>query len=157
MLRALRYSSGLGMPLPQQQLAFVPVQLCLQRAFPGPFDDLQRIVQQGHALFNLPPDLPCPGQETGIVWHPHLQPGGAVSRRTAAQDRYPLCHIAILDLDPPVIDRPLRTPVRETLLSRDRNQLVRPPIQGYVISDQRKQDAVEYHGSPLIAGRSSFR
>jgi hypothetical protein len=42
--------------------------------------------------------------------------------------------------------RPLRTPVRETLLSRDRNQLVRPPIQGYVISDQRKQDAVESQG-----------
>ena len=61
--------------------------------------------------------------------HPRLRPGGAVSGRTAAQERYPLDHIAILDLDPPAIDRSLRTPVGETLLGRHRNQLVCPLIQ----------------------------
>ena len=71
--------------------------------------------------------------------YPHLRPGGAVSRRTAAQERYPLRHIAILDLDPSAIDRSLRTPKGETLLGRHRNQLVCPLTQGCVISDERKQ------------------
>jgi len=42
---AVEFLGGFGMPLPQQQLAFVPVQLRLEPAFPCSFDDLQRIVQ----------------------------------------------------------------------------------------------------------------
>ena len=53
--------------------------------------------------------------------HPQLRPGGAVSGRTAAQERYPLRHIAIFDLDPAAIDRSHRTPEGKTLLGRHRN------------------------------------
>jgi hypothetical protein len=42
---AIKLLGGLGMPLPQQQLAFVPVELRCEPAFPCPFDDLQGIVQ----------------------------------------------------------------------------------------------------------------
>jgi hypothetical protein len=38
------------MTLPQQQLTFVPVQLCLQPALPCPLNDLQGLVQQGQGL-----------------------------------------------------------------------------------------------------------
>src|SRR6266851_2619011 len=75
--------------------------------------------------------------------HPHLRPGGAVSRRTAAQKRYPLGHVAIFDLDPPAIDGSLRTPVGETLLGRHRKQLVYPLAEDCVISVERKQPAAE--------------
>ena len=57
--------------------------------------------------------------------HPRLRPGGPVSRRTAARERHPLRNIAIFDLDPPAVDRSLRTPQGETLLGRHRYQLVR--------------------------------
>ena len=40
----------------------------------------------------------------------NLRPGGTESGQTAAQERYPLRHIAILDLDPAAIDRSHRTP-----------------------------------------------
>src|ERR1700732_4769012 len=42
---AIQLLGGLGMPLPQEQLAFVPVQLRCEPALPRPFDNLQRIVQ----------------------------------------------------------------------------------------------------------------
>ena len=64
-----------------------------------------------------------------MIGHPQLRTGGAERGRTAAQERYPLRHITILDLDPPAIDRTQRAPVRETLLGRHRNQLVCPLIQ----------------------------
>ena len=73
-----------------------------------------------------------------MIGHPYPCPGGAVSGRTAAQERYTLGHIAILDLDPPAIDRSHRTPEGETLLGRHRNQLVCPLIQGCVVSDEQK-------------------
>jgi hypothetical protein len=75
--------------------------------------------------------------------HPQLRPGGAVSGRTGAQETYPLRHIAIFDLDPAAIDRSLRTPERETLLGRHRNQLVYPPIQGCVVSDETKRHGAD--------------
>ncbi len=43
---------GLEIPLPQQQPAFVPVQLRCEPALPRPFNDLQCIVQQGQGLFH---------------------------------------------------------------------------------------------------------
>src|SRR6516162_8527265 len=42
---AIEFLSGLGMPLPQEQLAFVSVQLRCKPALTCPFDDLQGIVQ----------------------------------------------------------------------------------------------------------------
>ena len=65
-------------------------------------------------------------------------PGGTVGGPTAAQQRYPLRHITIFDLDPAAKDRSQRMPTGETLLGRDRNQLVCPLIQGYLVSDERK-------------------
>jgi hypothetical protein len=131
------------MPLPQQQLAFVPVQLRREPALPCSFTDLQSIVQQRQALFNFPCDLTCRGEESDIMGHKHLRPGGAVSRRTATQERHSLRHITILDLDPPAKDRSLRTPEGETLLGRHRNQLVCPLIQRCVVSDEREQNSAD--------------
>jgi hypothetical protein len=66
------------MPLPQQQLAFVPIQLRCEPALPCPFDDLQRIVRQGYRLFNLPRDLICPSAATAVA------EGGGGKRRNGA-------------------------------------------------------------------------
>src|ERR1700730_1483108 len=74
--------------------------------------------------------------------HPHFGPGGAVSRRTVAHQRYSLRYIAILDLDPAAKDGSHRTPERETLLGCHGNELVCPLTQGYVVSDERKQPTV---------------
>ena len=41
------------------------------------------------------------------------------------------------------MDRSDRTPHRETLLGRHRNQLVCPLIQGYVVSGERKQPGAD--------------
>src|SRR6185295_11948378 len=72
-----------------------------------------------------------------------FRPGGAVSGRTAAQERYPFGPVTIFDRDPPAIDRSLRAPEGETLLGRDRSQLVCPLIQGYAVSDERKQPGAD--------------
>ena len=132
MLRALRYSSSAASECPCRSSSWP---LCLfssasEPALPCPFDDLQGIVQQGQGLFNLPCDLTCRGEEGDIIGHPRFRPGGAVSARTAAQQRHSLRHIAIFDLDPAAKDRSQRTPEGETLLGRHRNQLVCPLIQG---------------------------
>ena len=71
--------------------------------------------------------------------HPHLRSGGAVSGRTASQERYPFRYIANFELGPPAIDCPLRAPHGKTLLGRHLNQLACPLIQGCVISNNRKQ------------------
>ena len=63
----LEFLGSLEIPLPQQQLAFVPVQLRCEPALPGPFDDAQRIVQQGQTLLNLPRDLTYCGPEGRIM------------------------------------------------------------------------------------------
>src|ERR1700721_1057545 len=42
---AIEFLSRLGMPLPQQQLAFVPVQLRCEPTLSCPFDHLQSLVQ----------------------------------------------------------------------------------------------------------------
>src|SRR6516162_3232408 len=131
---AVKVLGGIGLPLTQQQLAFVPVELRRQPALPCPFDDLQGIVQQGQGLVNLPCDLTCPGQEGVNKGHPQLRPGGAESSRTTAQDRYPSGHIAIFDRDPAAIDRSDRTVLGETLFGRHRNQLVYPPAEDCAIS-----------------------
>ena len=73
--------------------------------------------------------------------HPRLRPGRAVSAQTAAQERYPFRRIAIFDLNPPAMNRSLRTKARETLLGCNRNQLVRSLIQSCFVSDERKQPA----------------
>src|SRR5262249_31281781 len=76
---AIQLLGGLGMPLPKEQLALVPVQLCREPALPCSFDDLQSLVQQGQTLFNLPCNLTCPGQEGDMMGHPQLRPSTAVS------------------------------------------------------------------------------
>ena len=68
-----------------------------------------------------------------------LRTGGAVSGQTDEQERYPFDHIAIFDFEPPTIDRSLRTPERETMLGRDRNQLVCPLAEGSIVSEEGKQ------------------
>ena len=46
---AIQFLSGTRTSLPQQQLAFVPVELRREPALPCPFHDLQSIVQQGRS------------------------------------------------------------------------------------------------------------
>ena len=125
------------MSLLQQQLAFVPIELRFQPALSCPFNGSQRTVRQGYGLFNLPCDLTRPGKEGDKGGHPQLGPGGVVSRRTAAEKRYPLRHIAILGLEPAAIDRSHRDP--EWLLDRHCNQLVYPLAEDCVLSDERKR------------------
>ena len=67
--------------------------------------------------------------------HQQLRPAGAISRRTTAQKRYPLPHIAVLGFDPAAIDRSERTPLGESLLGRHGNQVVYPIIQDSVVAD----------------------
>jgi len=107
---------GLGMPLPKQQLAIVPVQLPVHPARPCSFDDLQSIVKQGERFLNLPCSRACPRQEGDIIRNQTLCSGGAVSVQTAAQERHSLDDITIFHLDPTAIDRPGCTPECETLL-----------------------------------------
>src|SRR5262245_4822420 len=75
--------------------------------------------------------------------HPCLGPGGAKSARTLPTQRYPLRHIAILHLYPSTPDRGLRTPAWETLLGRQRNQLVRPLTENCAVSAERKQPGAD--------------
>src|SRR6202047_4459604 len=60
---AIQLLGRLGMPLPQQQLAFVPIKLGGEPALSCPFGYLQSLVQQGHGLFGSPCHLTCPSQE----------------------------------------------------------------------------------------------
>ena len=81
-------------------------------------DRLDMAVQLHQGLFSLARKFTCPGQKRGMIRKPHLRTGGAVSGRTAAQERYPRHHIAIFDLHPPAIDRSQRTPEGATLFGR---------------------------------------
>src|SRR5260370_39898279 len=134
------------MSLPQQQLSFVPMELRLQPAFSCSFRDLQSIVQRGQGLFDLPSDVTCPAEEGDMMGYQQFRPAGAIRRRTAAQKRYPLRHIAILCLDPAAIDRSERTPLGTTLLGRHRNQLVYALIQVSVITADREPYSLEHQG-----------
>src|SRR5258707_923358 len=51
---AIELLSDLGSLLPQQQLAFVPIQLRREPSLPDGFGDLQRIICEGQGLFDLP-------------------------------------------------------------------------------------------------------
>ena len=42
---AIQFLGGLGLPLPKQQLAFMPIQIRCEPTLPCPFDHLQGIVQ----------------------------------------------------------------------------------------------------------------
>ena len=54
---AIQFLGSLGMSLPQQQLAFLSIQLRCKPTLPCPFRDPQSVVQQGRGLFNLQCDL----------------------------------------------------------------------------------------------------
>src|SRR5215472_4378542 len=54
---AIELLGGLGIPLLQHQLAFVPIQLRGEPTLPNSCSDLQGIVQQGQCLLNLAGDL----------------------------------------------------------------------------------------------------
>jgi len=43
----MQFLGLLGMPLPQQQLAFMPIEFRCETTLPRPFDDLGCLVQQG--------------------------------------------------------------------------------------------------------------
>src|SRR5215472_1849074 len=122
-----------------QQPAFVPVQLRSEPALPCSFTGLQRLVQQRQSLFNLACDLTRPRQEGDKIGHPQLRPGCAISHQTAAQQRLSLHRIALFDLDPSAIDASPWTPETETLLGRNRNQLVYPLAEDCIVSGERKQ------------------
>jgi NAD/NADP octopine/nopaline dehydrogenase, alpha-helical domain len=83
------FLGGFGMPLAQQKPPLAPVQFRCEPARPGPVSALQGIVELGHGLLELPGDLACPGEEAEKIGHHCLRPSGAVSRRAAAQKRYP--------------------------------------------------------------------
>ena len=68
---AIQIFGGLRMPLPQEQLAFVPVQLRHKQTFPCPFNDLQSFVDQAQGPSNLPCDRICPTEEREMIRCPH--------------------------------------------------------------------------------------
>src|ERR1700730_11192026 len=86
--------------------------------------------------------------------HPDLRPGGAVSTRTATQERCPLRHTTILDLDPAAQDRSMRMPLEETLLGRHRNQLVCPLTQGCIVFEEREQNGADPQGHAPAVSRN---
>jgi len=134
----IQFLGGLGTALPQEQLAFVPVQLRFEPALPCPCGDLRGIVQQGQALFNLPCNLTCPGQESDKIGNPCLRPGGAERAQTLPQERYPFYNMGVFGLDPAAADRSQCTPEGKALLGCYRNQLVCRFIQSWTLSDERK-------------------
>src|SRR5262249_30994843 len=141
---AIQFLGRLGISLPQQQLPFVPVQLRFVPACPRPLYDLQCIFQQGRRFFSLPRDFVRPRQKGALIGRPRLGPCGAVAGRTAAQKRYPISHITILYLDPSPIDRSLRTPEGESLLTGDRTHpLYYPLAEDCVVSGEREQRGAE--------------
>src|ERR1700730_14963749 len=78
-----------------------------------------------------------------MMGHKRLRPSRAESARTASQKGYSLRHIAVFDLDPSAEDRSHRAPVRETLLSCCRNQLVCALSHGCVVADEAKQPGAQ--------------
>src|SRR5262249_36784935 len=64
---AIQFLSGLGMPLPQQQSTFVPMELCYEPTLLCRPNNLKGTVQQGQRLLNLLCDLTCPGMEGDIM------------------------------------------------------------------------------------------
>src|SRR5262249_54547576 len=120
---AIQFFGDPGTLLPRQHLTFEPVQVRFEPPFSRPFNDLQSIVQQGYGLFRLPGDLTSRGKEANVMRQQQLRASGAKSVLTAPQERYTAGHVAGIHLDPPVIDRSWRTPVRETLLRCQCNQL----------------------------------
>jgi hypothetical protein len=63
--------------------------------------DKRRFAEGPRVADAEPHRLRRPRQECEEVGHPHLCPSGTVGARTAAQQRYALRYLAILDLDPP--------------------------------------------------------
>src|ERR1700730_4232526 len=109
-------------------------------------NSVQGVVQQDHGLPSLPCDLTSLGEEghkMGHSRHSYPRPGGTVTRPTVAQERYPLRHIAIIDLGPAAIDRSQRTPVGEALFGRHRNQLAGLLSQGCALSIERMQPGAD--------------
>src|SRR5215472_8176141 len=86
---AIEFLGGLGMPLPQQQLAFVPIYLCEQLAAPRSARNSESVVLLGIGLLELPRFLVCFSQQYKKIGHPELRPGSAVSGRASLQKRYP--------------------------------------------------------------------
>src|SRR5262249_12711786 len=78
-----------------------------------------------------------------MIRYPSLCTSGAVNARTAAQQRYALCHIAGDALAPPAINSTESRIERETLLGCRSNQLARPVIQYRGISVKGKQSAAQ--------------
>ena len=70
---------------------------------------------------------------------PQHRPGGAGSGRTAAQERQSRRHITAFYHCPAAIDVSQRMPIRETLLDRERNQLVCRLAEGCDVYDKREQ------------------
>src|SRR6516165_7942708 len=134
----IQFLGGLGTALPQEQLAFVAVQLRFEPALPCPIHHLQCLVQQGQALFNLPCNLTCPGQERDKIGNPCLRSGGAERAQTVPQERYPFYNTRVFGLGPAAGDRSQCTPEGKALLGCYRNQLVCRFTQSWTLSDERK-------------------
>ena len=72
-----------------------------------------------------------------------LRASRAKSVLTAAQERYTGSHVASIRFDPPLIDPSLRTPMRETLLGCQRNQLGYPFVEDCMIPEERQQNTAD--------------
>lgn len=67
---------------------------------------------------------------------PGVSPAGLVSRQTVAQIEYSLWRTTGFDFQPPQVDRSPRAPQGETVLGRDRSDLVCRLNQGCVVPDR---------------------
>src|SRR6516164_6805719 len=130
---------GLAMPLPEQQLAFVPVQLGCKPTFPCSPADLQSLVQQGQCFVILPRDLACPSQQGDKIGQPRLLTGRPVSRQAASELRHPLRHRTIFDLGPATKNCARCSVEGNAVLGGHRNQFVHPLLQGRVTSDKSQR------------------
>ena len=105
---------------------------------------LDGILHQGQALFNLPCNLTCPGQERDKIGNPCLRSGGAERAQTVPQERYALYHMGVFGLGPAAADRSQCTVEGKALLGCYRNQLVCRFTQSWTVSDERKHCGAVY-------------
>src|SRR5215470_2516242 len=73
----IKLLGSLGIPLPQHQLALVPIQFRYKPALPDSCGDLQGVVEQRESLLDLSCDLACPSQQGGMIGYARFRTGGA--------------------------------------------------------------------------------
>src|SRR6516162_5540434 len=99
----------------------MPGELRCEPALSRLFCGVKGIVQKDRGLFHLSCQLTCSGAESSMVGHPHLGAGITISRRTVAHEKYTFRCIAILEGDPPAIERSNRVRPGDTMFDRHRH------------------------------------